>query len=118
MEIVATSPVSEDALRFVLLGMATGSLTALVALGIVLVHRTSGVLNFSAGALVEAIVDHPADRPEAAPYDFTGNQLPEFPGLAGFRVFTREVAILEVQDGRYEVLSDGFVDMLDPPLLG
>ena len=51
MEIVATSLFSEDALRFVLLGMATGSLTALVALGIVLVYRTSGVLNFSAGAL-------------------------------------------------------------------
>ena len=34
-----------------LLGVATGSLTALVALGIVLVYRTSGVLNFSAGAL-------------------------------------------------------------------
>jgi hypothetical protein len=33
-------------------------------------------------------------------------------------VFTREVAILEMQDGRYEVLSDGFVDMLDPPSLG
>jgi hypothetical protein len=69
-------------------------------------------------ALVEAIVDHPVDRPEAAAYDFTENQLPEFPGLAGFRVFTREVAILELQDGRYEVLSDGFVDMLDPPPLG
>ena len=51
MHIVATALVSEDALRFVLLGLATGSLTALVALGIVLVHRTSGVLNFSAGAL-------------------------------------------------------------------
>jgi branched-subunit amino acid ABC-type transport system permease component len=51
VEIVATSLVSADALRFVLLGMATGSLTALVALGIVLVYRTSGVLNFSAGAL-------------------------------------------------------------------
>src|SRR5262245_19507788 len=47
----ATSLFSEAALRFVLLGMATGSLTALVALGIVLVHRTSGVLNFSAGAM-------------------------------------------------------------------
>lgn len=69
-------------------------------------------------ALVEAIVDHPVDRPEAAAYDFTENQLPEFPGLAGFRVYTREVAILELQDGRYEVLSDGFVDMLDPPPLG
>jgi branched-subunit amino acid ABC-type transport system permease component len=51
VEIFAASPVSEEALRFVLLGMATGSLTALVALGIVLVYRTSGVLNFSAGAL-------------------------------------------------------------------
>ena len=68
-------------------------------------------------SLVEAIVDHPVDRPEAAAYDFSENQLPEFPGLAGFRVFTREVAILEIQDGRYEVLSDGFVDMLDPPPL-
>ena len=68
-------------------------------------------------SLVEAIVDHPVDRPEAAAYDFSENQLPEFPGLAGFRVFTREVTILEIQDGRYEVLSDGFVDMLDPPPL-
>jgi hypothetical protein len=67
--------------------------------------------------LVEVVVDHPADRPEAAPYDFSENQLPEFPGLAAFRVFTREVAILQLQDGRYEVLSDGFVDMLDPPPL-
>ncbi|HKY16589.1 MAG TPA: branched-chain amino acid ABC transporter permease/ATP-binding protein [Microthrixaceae bacterium] len=47
---LATAFFSEATLRFVLLGMATGSLTALVALGIVLVHRTSGVLNFSAGA--------------------------------------------------------------------
>ena len=78
----------------------------------------SVVASLDSQALVEAIVDHPADRPEAAAYDFTENQLPEFPGLAGFRVFTREVAILEVQGGRYEVLSDGFVDMLDPPPLG
>ena len=47
----ATALWSQSALRFVLLGAATGSLTALVALGIVLVYRTSGVLNFSAGAL-------------------------------------------------------------------
>jgi hypothetical protein len=78
----------------------------------------SVVASLDSQALVEAIVDHPADRPEAAPYDFTENQLPEFPGLASFRVFTREVAILEMQDSRYEVLSDGFVDMLDPPPLG
>lgn len=47
----ATALWSQSALRFVLLGAATGSLSALVALGIVLVYRTSGVLNFSAGAL-------------------------------------------------------------------
>ena len=49
--IVATAFWSETSLRFVLLGLATGSLTALVALGIVLVYRASGVLNFAAGAL-------------------------------------------------------------------
>src|SRR6478752_7409851 len=48
---LATAVWSQAALRFVLLGAATGALTALVALGIVLVYRTSGVLNFSAGAL-------------------------------------------------------------------
>jgi substrate-binding family protein len=77
----------------------------------------SDLASLDSQALVEAIVDHPVDRPEAAAYDFSENQLPEFPGLAGFRVFTREVAILEMHDGRYEVLSDGFVDMLDPPPL-
>src|SRR6478735_6440709 len=46
---LATALWSQAALRFVLLGAATGSLTALVALGIALVYRTSGVLNFSAG---------------------------------------------------------------------
>src|SRR4051794_18295144 len=49
--VLATALLSQAALRFVLLGAATGALTALVALGIVLVYRTSGVLNFSAGAL-------------------------------------------------------------------
>jgi ABC-type branched-subunit amino acid transport system substrate-binding protein len=78
----------------------------------------SVVESLDSQALVEAIVDHPIDRPEAAAYDFSENQLPEFPGLAAFRVFTREVAILDMQDGRYEVVSDGFVDMLDPPPLG
>ena len=48
--VLATSLFSEAALRFVLLGLATGALTALVALAVVLVYRASGVLNFSAGA--------------------------------------------------------------------
>jgi sulfate-transporting ATPase len=50
MGVLATSLFSEAALRFVLLGLATGALTALVALAIVLTYRASGVLNFSAGA--------------------------------------------------------------------
>jgi sulfate-transporting ATPase len=48
--LLATALLSEATLRFVLLGLATGALTALVALAIVLVYRASGVLNFSAGA--------------------------------------------------------------------
>ena len=42
---------STQTLYFVLLGLASGSLVGLVALGIVLVYRSSGVLNFSAGSL-------------------------------------------------------------------
>jgi len=40
----------QEFLRFALLGAATGALYALVALGIVLAYRASGVLNFAAGA--------------------------------------------------------------------
>lgn len=65
--------------------------------------------------LVRALVDHPIARPEAAPYDFRENQITELPGLAGFRVFSREVVLLELQDGEYQVRSDGFVDILEPP---
>lgn len=49
--LLATEFLSQATLRFVLLGMATGALTALVALSIVIVYRVSGVLNFSAAAL-------------------------------------------------------------------
>ena len=48
---LATAFLSAMTLRFVLLGLATGALSALVGLGVVLVYRTSGVLNFAAGAL-------------------------------------------------------------------
>jgi hypothetical protein len=71
--------------------------------------------SLDSASLVDAIVDHPIDRPESAPYDFRENQISELPDLASFRVFTRDVVILELQDGEYQVLSDGFVDMLDPP---
>jgi ABC-type branched-subunit amino acid transport system ATPase component/ABC-type branched-subunit amino acid transport system permease subunit len=49
--LLATSLLSDATARFALMGMATGALTGLVALGIVLVYRASGVLNFAAGAL-------------------------------------------------------------------
>jgi len=39
-----------EALRFALVGISSGALIALVALGIVVVYRSSGVLNFAAGA--------------------------------------------------------------------
>ncbi|MET0739669.1 MAG: ABC transporter substrate-binding protein [Acidimicrobiales bacterium] len=78
----------------------------------------SFVADLTPDSLVRALVQHPVARPEAAPYDFRENQLTELPGLAGFRVFTREVVILELQDGEYQLLADGFVDILDPPDLG
>src|ERR1700731_4217510 len=49
--IFATVFLSQSTLQFALLGMATGSIYALVGIGIVLVYRASGVLNFSAGAV-------------------------------------------------------------------
>jgi branched-subunit amino acid ABC-type transport system permease component len=48
---LATELFSEATIRFALLGMATGALTALVALAVVIVYRVSGVLNFAAPAL-------------------------------------------------------------------
>jgi ABC-type branched-subunit amino acid transport system ATPase component/ABC-type branched-subunit amino acid transport system permease subunit len=49
--LLAAEFLSQTTLRFVLLGMATGALTGLVALSLVIVYRVSGVLNFAAAAL-------------------------------------------------------------------
>jgi ABC-type branched-subunit amino acid transport system substrate-binding protein len=73
------------------------------------------VADLTSDSLVQALVDNPIARPEAAPYDFRENQITELPGLASFRVFAREVALLELQDGEYQLLADGFVDILEPP---
>jgi ABC-type branched-subunit amino acid transport system ATPase component/ABC-type branched-subunit amino acid transport system permease subunit len=48
---IAAVFLSQQTIRFLILGLATGSMYALVGLGIVLVYRSSGVLNFSAGGL-------------------------------------------------------------------
>src|SRR5450755_2907842 len=41
---------SVEALRFAIIGLSSGTLIALVGLGIVVVYRSSGVLNFASGA--------------------------------------------------------------------
>src|SRR5262249_53204076 len=67
--------------------------------------------------VVDTVVAHSIDRPEAAPYDFRRQALPELPSLATFRIFTRKVEILEIENGKYKVLSNGFIDILKPPHL-
>ena len=73
------------------------------------------IASLDSQGVVDAVVANPVERPEAAPYDFRENVLPELPDLATFRIFTREVAILQMHDGQYDVLSDDFVDILEPP---
>jgi ABC-type branched-subunit amino acid transport system ATPase component/ABC-type branched-subunit amino acid transport system permease subunit len=51
LALIGTAFFSQNSLQFALIGMATGSLVALVALGIVLAYRASGVLNFSTSAM-------------------------------------------------------------------
>ena len=73
------------------------------------------IASLDSKSVVDAVVNHPVDRPEMAPYDFRKHAIPEVPDLAGFRVFTRTVAVLQIEDGKYKVLSDGFIDILKPP---
>ena len=48
---IATVFFSQLTVEFGILGLATGSLYAMMALGIIVVYRASGVLNFAAGSL-------------------------------------------------------------------
>ena len=73
------------------------------------------IASLDSKSVVDAVVNHPVDRPETAPYDFRKHAIPEVPELAGFRVFTRKVAVLQIEDGKYKVLSNGFIDILKPP---
>jgi hypothetical protein len=38
--------------------------------------------------------------------------------MEAFRIFTRHVAILQLNDEVYTPLTDGFVDVTEPPDLG
>jgi branched-chain amino acid transport system substrate-binding protein len=83
--------------------------------GALLAAGPAVIASLDSKSLVDAVVNHPIDRPEMAPYDFRKNAIPEVPDLAGFRVFTRTVAVLQIEDGKYKVLSNGFIDILKPP---
>ncbi len=83
--------------------------------GALLVAGPSVIASLDSKSVVDAVVNHPVDRPEMAPYDFRKNAIPEVPELSGFRVFTRTVAVLQIENGKYNVLSDGFIDILKPP---
>jgi branched-chain amino acid transport system substrate-binding protein len=85
--------------------------------GALLAAGPTVIASLDSKSLVDAVVAHPIDRPEAAPYDFSKNQLPELPGLATFRIFTRKVVIFKMEHGKYQPLSNGFIDVLHPPSL-
>jgi len=83
--------------------------------GALLAAGPSAIASLDSKGVVDAVVNHPVDRPEMAAYDFRRNAIPEVPDLAGFRVFTRTVAVLQIENGKYNVLSNGFIDILKPP---
>lgn len=83
--------------------------------GALLAAGPSVIASLDSKSLVDAVVNHPVDRPEMASYDFRKNAIPEVADLAAFRIFTRTVAVLQIADGKYKVLSDGFIDILKPP---
>ena len=85
--------------------------------GALLAAGPAVIASLDSKSVVDAVVNHPIDRPETAPYDFRKNAIPEVPDLAGFRVFTRKVAVLQIENGKYKVLSNGFIDILKPPNL-
>ena len=85
--------------------------------GSLLAAGPSVIASLDSKSLVDAVVAHPTARAEAAPYDFSANQLPEFPGLAAFRIFTRKVVLLKMGHGKYLPASNGFIDVLHPPAL-
>jgi ABC-type branched-subunit amino acid transport system substrate-binding protein len=75
------------------------------------------IRSLNSATLVKAIVAHPIASPVAAPYNFGAQQFPQFPTLKPFRLFTRQVAILRLENGQLQTLSNGFVDVTKPPHL-
>jgi ABC-type branched-subunit amino acid transport system substrate-binding protein len=85
--------------------------------GALLAAGPAAITSLDSQKVVDAVVNHPVNRPEAAPYDFRKQAMPEVPALSGFRMFTRKVAVLQIENGKYNVLSNGFIDILKPPNL-
>jgi ABC-type branched-subunit amino acid transport system substrate-binding protein len=85
--------------------------------GALLAAGPATIASLDSSKVVDAVVNHPVDRPEMAPYDFRTQAIPELPELSSFRMFTRTVSVCQIENGRYKVLSDGFIDILKPPNL-
>jgi ABC-type branched-subunit amino acid transport system substrate-binding protein len=74
--------------------------------------------SLNSDSLVKAVVATPVASPVAAPYNFQSQQFPEFPTLKAFRLFTRQVAILQYNNKtQLQALTSGFVDVTKPPHL-
>jgi hypothetical protein len=85
--------------------------------GALLAAGPAVIKSLDSNKVVDAVVNHPINRPESAPYDFRKEAMPEVPELSGFRTFTRKVAVLQIENGKYNVISNGFIDILKPPNL-
>jgi branched-chain amino acid transport system substrate-binding protein len=83
--------------------------------GALLAAGPAAIASLDTKGVVDAVVNHPIDRPEMAAYDFRKHAIPEIPELAAFRVSTRAVVVCQIEDGKYKVISDGFIDILKPP---
>jgi hypothetical protein len=70
--------------------------------GALLAAGPSAIASLDSNRVVDAVVNHPVDRPEMAPYDFRRNAIPEVPELAAFRMFTRTVAVIQIENVKYK----------------
>jgi ABC-type branched-subunit amino acid transport system substrate-binding protein len=85
--------------------------------GALLAAGPATIASLDTSKVVDAVVDHPVDRPEMASYDFRKQAIPELPELSSFRMFTRTVLVCQIENGKYKVVSNGFIDILKPPKL-
>jgi branched-chain amino acid transport system substrate-binding protein len=72
------------------------------------------IASLDSAKLVDAMAKAgPINRPEIAPFDFTANAFPDIASLSGFRLYTRQMMVVKVEDGKYVRVS-AFVDATKP----